>query len=147
MLLILAAQTGIMDTLKKMEVNTMNNFLKLTGDVSAASFCGLAVKYPLRKMKMHKLNAELMKAHEPISGVFFLAASAHLAAGLMKAKKTAPAVVISGAAAYAVSFVLIAACHMTKDAQKKMRWHRIYSLFLTLTAAGHVTAAAALKKN
>ena len=55
MLLILAAQTGIMDTLKKMEVNTMNNFLKLTGDVSAASFCGLAVKYPLRKMKMENI--------------------------------------------------------------------------------------------
>lgn len=130
-----------MNTLKKMEVNMMYNFLKLTGDVSAASFCGLAVKYPLRKMKMHKLNAGLMKAHEPISGVFFLAASAHLAAGLMKAKKTAPAVVISGAAAYAVSFVLIAACHMTKDQKKKMQWHRIYSLALAGTMTGHAALA------
>lgn len=124
----------------------MNTFQKLTGAAAVASFAGLAVKYPLRKLHMDKLNAELMKAHEAMSGVFFLSASAHLASGLMRAKKITPAVIISGGAAYAVSVMLIAACHMTKDPKKKMRWHRLYSLVLAETMAGHAAIARLAQK-
>ena len=95
---------------------------------------------------MHKLDAFFMKLHEAASSLFFVAAVAHMISGLREARKN-PIAALTGLAAFVISTVLIAACHMTKDAQKKMRWHRIYSLFLTLTVAGHVTAAAALKKN
>lgn len=63
-----------------------------------------------------------------------------MAAELRKIKEK-PLAAVAGFAAFAISTVLIAACHMTKDAAKKMRWHRIYSLFLTLAAGGHIALA------
>ena len=98
----------------------MSVFGVAAGIAALISLLALLVKYPLRKLGMHS--------------------------GLREARKN-PIAALTGLAAFVISTVLIAACHMTKDAQKKMRWHRIYSLFLTLTVAGHVTAAAALKKN
>ena len=114
----------------------MSVFGVAAGIAAIISLLALLVKYPLRKLGMHKLNAFFMKLH----------AVAHMISGLREARKN-PIAALTGLAAFVISTVLIAACHMTKDAQKKMRWHRIYSLFLTLTVAGHVTAAAALKKN
>ena len=124
----------------------MSVFGVAAGIAALISLLALLVKYPLSKLGMHKLNAFFMKLHEAASGLFFVAAVAHMISGLREARKN-PIAALTGLAAFVISTVLIAACHMTKDAQKKMRWHRIYSLFLTLTAAGHVTAAAALKKN
>ena len=122
----------------------MSVFGVAAGIAALISLLALLVKYPLRKLGMHKLNAFFMKLHE--ASLFFVAAVAHMISGLREARKN-PIAALTGLAAFVISTVLIAACHMTKDAQKKMRWHRIYSLFLTLTVAGHVTAAAALKKN
>lgn len=124
----------------------MSVFGTAVGIAALISLLALLVKYPLRRLGLHKLNAFFMKLHEAASGLFFAAAIAHMISGLREARKN-PLAALTGLTAFAVSTVLIAACHMTKDAQKKMRWHRIYSLILTITAAGHVTAAAALKKN
>ena len=43
------------------------------GLLSLVCFLLLAVKYPLRKLGLHKLNGSLMKLHEPASAGLMLA--------------------------------------------------------------------------
>ena len=94
---------------------------KVSGCIAAVSLAALTVKYPLRRLGMHKANAVMMQAHEAASGAYFLAALVHMAT-----------------AAFAISVVLIADCHMAKEQKAKMRRHRIYSAALTLTALSHI---------
>ena len=109
-------------------MSVKNAVHKTSGYAAAAALSALLVKYPLRKLGMHKANAALMQAHEAASGAYFLAALLHMA--------TSPKT--SGCkAAFAVSVVLIADCHMAKDQTSKMQRHRIYSAALAAAAALH----------
>ncbi len=109
---------------------------RLSGYTAAASLAALTVKYPLRRLGMHRANAAMMKLHEPASGAYFLAALAHMATGSGCSRLKA----LSGAAAFATSVVLIADCHMAKDQTAKMQRHRAYSAVLTAFAAIHSAA-------
>ena len=107
---------------------------KVSGCTAAVSLAMLMVKYPLRRLGMHKANAVMMQAHEAASGAYFLAALAHMAT----AQKSSRIKTLSGLAAFAISVVLIADCHMAKEQKAKMRRHRIYSAALTLTTLSHI---------
>ena len=109
----------------------------MTGYTSAAALSALLVKYPLRKLGMHKINAAMMQAHEAASGVYFLAALLHMAT----APKGCRCKKITGAAAFAISTVLIADCHMAKDQAAKMQRHRFYSAALTAAVISHFLKA------
>lgn len=91
-------------------MSVKNAVHKTSGYAAAAALSALLVKYPLRKLGMHKANAALMQAHEAASGAYFLAALLHMATS----PKTSGCKAASGAAAFAVSVVLIADCHMGK---------------------------------
>ena len=82
-----------------------------------------------------------MKLHEGASGIFFLAAIAHMITGFSLIKTSPAVLIVSGFAAFVISIVLIAACHMTKDEKKKMYWHRWYSLMTTAAVIVHVFTA------
>ena len=109
---------------------------KTTGYTAAASLAALMVKYPLRKLGLHKANAVMMQAHEAASGVYFLAALAHMAT----AQKASRIKALSGFAAFAASVVLVADCHMAKEPKSKMQRHRAYSAVLAAAAAIHSAA-------
>ncbi len=111
--------------------------LSITGGASAACYGLLVVKYPLRELGMNKLNAQMMKLHEPASGAFFILGTVHGAIALLGKKKLGAAA-ISGATFYLLCTALIAACHMTKDPKKKMRDHRLYSLASSLALTSHI---------
>lgn len=113
----------------------------VTGIAALVCFVLLVIKYPLRKLRFFRLNAFLMKLHEAASGIYFLAAIAHMITGFSLIKANPAALIVSGFAAFIISVVLIAACHMTKDAKKKMYWHRWYSLFMTAAVVVHVLIA------
>ena len=110
---------------------------KTSGYAAAASLAALMVKYPLRRLGMSRANAVMMQAHEAASGAYFLAALAHMAT----AQKTSRFKALSGFAAFAVSVVLIADCHMAKEPKSKMQRHRAYSAVLAAAAAMHFSAA------
>lgn len=112
----------------------------ITGIASAACYVPLVTKYPLRKLNMHKANAYLMKLHEGASAGFFLLATVHMIIELCSHKGSAM-LKYSGLFGLALSFWLIADCHMAKDQKKKMDRHRWYSLFLTAAIACHIVSA------
>ena len=60
-------------------MSVKNAVHKTSGYAAAAALSALLVKYPLRKLGMHKANAALMQAHEAASGAYFLAALLHMA--------------------------------------------------------------------
>ena len=88
--------------------------------------------YMLYRFRRELVEA-LMQAHEAASGAYFLAALLHMATS----PKASGCKAASGAAAFAVSVVLIADCHMAKDQTSKMQRHRIYSAALAAAAALH----------
>ena len=95
----------------------MSVFGVAAGIAALISLLALLVKYPLRKLGMHKLNAFFMKLHEAASGLFFVAAVAHMISGLREARKN-PIAALTGLAAFVISTVLIVACHMTKGTEE-----------------------------
>ena len=60
-------------------MSVKNAVHKTSGCAAAAALSALLVKYPLRKLGMHKANAALMQTHEAASGAYFLAALLHMA--------------------------------------------------------------------
>ena len=113
----------------------------ITGIAALVCFVLLVIKYPLRKLRFFSLNSFLMKLHEAASGIYFLAAIAHIITGFSLIKTSPAALIVSGFAAFVISIVLIAACHMTKDVKKKMYWHRRYSLLMTAAIVIHIFTA------
>ena len=113
----------------------------ITGIAALVCFILLVIKYPLRKLRLFSLNAFLMKLHEAASGIYFLAAIAHMITGFSLIRISPAALIVSGFAAFIISIVLIVACHMTKDVKKKMCWHRWYSLLMTAAIVVHVVCA------
>lgn len=110
----------------------------VTGYICLACFVLLAVKYPLRKLGLHKLNAALMKIHEHASGLLFIAAIAHIILIFPAALSKGFALPVLGGVSFALLFWLVAACHMMKDVKKRMSWHRWLSLSSCLAIAAHV---------
>lgn len=110
----------------------------VTGYICLVCFILLAVKYPLRKLGLHKLNAELMKIHEAASGLLFLAAIVHIIFVFPVALAKGTALPVLGALSFALLIWLVAACHMMKDVKKRMQWHRWLSLASCFTIAVHV---------
>lgn len=112
----------------------------ITGYICLVCYILLAVKYPLRKLGLHKLNAELMKIHEAASGLLFLAAIVHIILVFHVALSNGSALPIFGALSFVLLIWLVAACHMMKDVKKRMSWHRWLSLVSCLAIAAHVVA-------
>lgn len=110
----------------------------VTGYICLACFILLAVKYPLRKLGLHKVNAALMKIHEHASGLLFIAAIVHIVLVFPVALEKGPALPIFGGVSFALLFWLVAACHMMKDVKKRMVWHRWLSLVSCLAIIAHV---------
>lgn len=110
--------------------------LLASGYAALAFFILSAIKYPLRKLGLNKANALMMKLHEAASGGVFLFGTIHMIMAFVK-KKALP-LLLSGLAVYLILFVLVAACHMTKDFKVKMKWHRILSLGTVIAIALHM---------
>lgn len=110
----------------------------VTGYICLVCYILLAVKYPLRKLGLHKLNAALMKIHEAASGLLFLAAIVHIILVFPVALAKGAALPVFGALSFALLIWLVAACHMMKDVKKRMSWHRWLSLVSCLAIAAHV---------
>ncbi len=107
------------------------------GYTALACFLVLVVKYPLRKLGLAKANAFMMKLHEIASGTLFLAGILHMITALVKKRKHV-LLIVSGAVLFAILFIIVEACHMTKDYEVKMKWHRILSLLAVLALAAHI---------
>ena len=110
----------------------------ITGYINVLCFILLGVKYPLRRLRFHKVNAFFMKLHEGASGLLFISAIAHLVFVFKKLTLYPAAMWLAGCAAFALVFWIIAACHMMKDRAKRMDWHRWLSLALCIAIAVHM---------
>ena len=112
----------------------------ILGIICLVCFAGLVVKYPLRKLGMEKANAFMMKLHEAVSSGLFLGGIAKIVIGVKKHLIRYPLAFFSGIAAFLADTVIITACHVTKDREKKMRDHRLLSLIATVLTVVHGTA-------
>ena len=114
--------------------------MTILGIISLVCFLALVIKYPLRKLGFNKANAAMMKLHELASFGVFACGIAQIIIGIRKYGKSRPTGVITGCIAYAIDVIIIAACHMTKNPQKKMRDHRHLSLGAAAASLIHIIA-------
>lgn len=112
----------------------------VTGYITLFCFLMLAVKYPLRKLGLTKANQFMMKLHEIASAALVLVGTAHLVMACLVFSQYSLLLTLSGITVYVLCFVIITACHLTKDVKVKMHWHRILSLAAAIAIAVHVTA-------
>ena len=119
----------------------------ILGLLTLICFLLLSVKYPLRKLGLHKLNGALMKLHEPASAGLLLAGLVlldsdlvHLILCVRLFGQRGLLLLLSGLGVFIMCFVIIAACHMMKEPKQKMRWHRILSLITAILIAIHMAA-------
>lgn len=114
--------------------------LFVTGYICVGSFVLLAVKYILRNLGLRRANAFLMRLHEAYSAALLLSGTVHLVCALIHAGEHSLLLLLSGGAAFLLVFVIIAACHMTKDKVKRMKAHRWLSLAAAVCIAVHIAA-------
>ena len=76
------------------------------GVLTLICFLLLAVKYPLRKLGLHKLNGALMKLHEPASAGLLLAGLVHLILCLRLFGQRNLLLPLSGLAVFIMCFVI-----------------------------------------
>lgn len=108
------------------------------GFFSLGCFLLLSAKALTKRLKLDKLDKWLMKAHKMFSGLLFILCLLHIVFVFPVLQNRDVFVVVSGVAAVIFMILLIALCHMIKDAQTKMRWHRILDIAMLLCLFGHV---------
>lgn len=110
----------------------------VTGILSLLCFVLLSVKALTKRLHLEKTDKWLMKVHKMFSGLLFILCLLHIALVFPVLQNRDILVTVSGLAAVTFMILLIALCHMIKDVQKKMRWHRILDIAMLLCLIGHV---------
>ncbi|MGN0279308.1 MAG: FMN-binding protein [Lachnospiraceae bacterium] len=110
----------------------------LTGYISFVCFILLAAKYVARKTKNYKVDHFLKGLHKPVSCIFFISAVLHLFLVLPVLKGRSLPVTVSGSISIVFAILLVLLCHIIKNGQKKMFWHRMMTDALLVTIILHV---------
>lgn len=110
----------------------------LTGYISLVSFILLAAKYVARKTKNHKIDHFLKVLHKPVSCIFLISSVLHLFLVLPVLKGRSLPVTVSGSISIVFAILLVLLCHIIRDGQKKMFWHRMMTVVLLAAVVLHV---------
>lgn len=110
----------------------------LTGYISFVCFILLAAKYVARKTKNYKVDHFLKGLHKPVSCIFFISSVLHLFLVLPVLKGRSLPVTVSGSISIVFAILLVLLCHIIKNGQKKMFWHRMMTVVLLAVVILHV---------
>lgn len=108
------------------------------GYISLLCFILLAGKYVVRKMKNHRVDRFFQILHKPVSCIFLSACAIHLAFVLPVLKERSRLVTVSGGIVFGIAILLILLCHLIKNGECKMFWHRVLTVVLLAGIIFHV---------
>lgn len=110
----------------------------LLGYLCVVAFILLAVKAIAHHCHWKKLDIILMKIHKPLSAVMLILCLLHFIVVIPVLQNRALPVNISGIVIVVLTLLLICLCHAIKDRTKKMRWHRILTVFILAGIVIHI---------
>lgn len=108
------------------------------GYLALLNFCILVSKWIARKCKLTKSDKVLMKIHKPISLLLLVFCILHIVFVIPVLRNRNVLVNISGVLAVIFMVALIFSCHLIKQKDRRMKWHRILSILMAVCIIGHV---------
>lgn len=110
------------------------------GYVTLVCLCILFTKALTRKLHVKRADKILMKIHKPICVVALICCCFHTVLVLPVLKTRSVYIWITGIAAVVVAVLLILFCHMIKEREQRLRWHRILSVMMLGIIICHMIA-------
>ena len=112
----------------------------ISGILCVVCFCLLSAKAVTAKLHIKKIDKILMKMHKPISALLIVLCCVHIFCVVRLLKNRSLLVVISGITNTVLMISLICFCHIIKDREKKIMWHRIWTILMAVGIMGHLAA-------
>lgn len=110
------------------------------GVLCLISFFLLSAKAFTAKFHLKKMDKILMIVHKPVSVFLIIVCFIHIIYVIPILKNRNKLVIISGITSVIFMVLLIYLCHVIKDRKRKILWHRILTILMAISIAGHFTA-------
>ena len=110
------------------------------GILCVICFCLLSAKAVTARLHLKNMDQILMKLHKPLSVFLIIACFIHIICVVSLLKNRNVLVAVSGIASVGFMVLLIYLCHVIKDKNKKMLWHRIMTILMAIGIIGHFAA-------
>lgn len=110
------------------------------GYLSLICFCLLVAKWIARRWNLTKMDKGLMKIHRPVSLLLIVFCILHISFVIPVLRNRNIFVNISGALAVVFLLVLIFSCHVLKQKDRRIKWHRILTILMTVCIVWHIVA-------
>ncbi len=107
------------------------------GILCVISFCLLSAKAVTARLHLKNMDQILMKLHKPASTFLIIACFIHIICVVPLLKNRNVLVAVSGIANVVFMFLLIYLCHVIKDKNKNLLWHRIMTILMAIGIIVH----------
>lgn len=109
------------------------------GILCVICFCLLSAKAVTARLHLKNMDQIMMKLHKPVSAFLIIACFIHIFCVVPLLKNRNVLVTVSGIANAGFMVLLIYLCHVIKDKNKKILWHRIMTILMVIGIIGHLT--------
>lgn len=108
------------------------------GYLSLICFCMLVTKWIARRCNLIKFDKVLMRIHRPVSLLLIVFCILHISFVIPVLRNRNILVNVSGVLAVVFMIVLIFSCHVLKQKDRRMKWHRILTILMAVCIVWHV---------
>lgn len=108
------------------------------GYLALICFCMLVTKWIARRCNLIRIDKVLMRIHRPMSLLLIVFCILHISFVIPVLRNRNVLVNISGVLAVIFMFILIFSCHVLKQKDRRMKWHRIMTILMALCIVWHV---------
>ena len=108
------------------------------GYLSLICFCMLVAKWIARRCNLIKFDNVLMRIHRPVSLLLIVFCILHISFCIPVLRNRNILVNVSGVVAVVFMIVLIFSCHVLKQKDRRMKWHRILTILMAVCIVWHV---------
>lgn len=110
------------------------------GYLSLICFCMLVAKWIARRCNLIKIDKVLMRIHKPVSLLLIVFCILHISFVIPVLSNRNILVNVSGVVAVVFMLVLIFSCHVLKQKDRRMKWHRSLTILMIVSIVWHVVA-------
>ena len=108
------------------------------GYLSLICFCMLVAKWIARRCNLIKIDKVLMRIHRPVSLLLIVFCILHISFVIPVLRNRNVLVNISGILAVVFMLILILSCHVLKQKDRRMKWHRTMTILMALCIVWHI---------
>lgn len=109
------------------------------GILCVICFCLLSAKGVTARLHLKNMDQIMMKLHKPASAFLIISCFIHIICVVPLLKNQNVLVAVSGIANVVFMVLLIYLCHVIKDKDKNLLWHRIMTILMVIGIIGHIT--------